>query len=106
LDSKLLAEKNVNKLKSLKDLPEFCKGMKQDMQLKAMKDLKTHKINTLIATCIAEEGLDFGEIDLIVCYDASGLTPVRMMQRFGRTGRKRAGRVIMFLNEYEIKKYE
>lgn len=88
------------------ELPEYCPGMNQDLQKKAVQKLKNHKINTLIATCIAEEGLDFGEIDLIICYDASGLNPVRMMQRFGRTGRKRAGRVIMFLDEREIKIYE
>jgi ERCC4-related helicase len=68
--------------------------------------LKNDKINTLVATCIAEEGLDFGEIDLVICYDSSGLNPVSMIQRFGRTGRKRPGRVIMFLNEDEIKSYE
>jgi len=30
----------------------------------------------LIATCIAEEGLDIGEVDLIVCYDG-GFSPIR-----------------------------
>lgn len=43
-----------------------------------MKNFKAGKINTLIATCIGEEGLDIGEVDLIVCYD-SGFTPIRMI---------------------------
>ena len=43
-----------------------------------MKDFKKGKFNTLVATCIGEEGLDIGEVDLIVCYD-SGFTPIRMM---------------------------
>jgi len=51
-----------------------------------MKNFRDGKFNTLVATCIGEEGLDIGEVDLIVCYD-SGFTPVRMMQRMGRTGR-------------------
>ena len=32
----------------------------------------------LVATSIGEEGLDIGEVDLIVCYDASA-SPIRMV---------------------------
>lgn len=72
----------------------------------------------MIATCIGEEGLDIGEVDLIICYD-SGFSPIRyflkslkysliklflsqikrMIQRMGRTGRKRAGKVYVLLME-------
>ena len=52
----------------------------------------------LVATCIAEEGLDIGEVDLIICYD-SGFSPIRMIQRMGRTGRKRDGKIIILLTE-------
>ena len=45
----------------------------------------------MVATCIGEEGLDIGEVDLIVCFDAQN-SPTRMVQRMGRTGRKRDGR--------------
>lgn len=31
-----------------------------------------------MATCIGEEGLDIGEVDLIICYDAQK-TPIRMV---------------------------
>ncbi len=61
-----------------------------------MKRFKEGEINTLIATCIGEEGLDIGEVDLIVCFD-SGHTPIRMIQRMGRTGRKRSGKVYILL---------
>ncbi|KAL7675581.1 hypothetical protein ACOME3_001848 [Neoechinorhynchus agilis] len=54
--------------------------------------------NVLVATCVAEEGLDIGDVDLIVCFD-SNRSPVRMVQRMGRTGRKRHGKVIMLLTE-------
>ena len=50
----------------------------------------------LVATSIAEEGLDIGEVDLIVLYD-SVQSPIRFVQRIGRTGRKRNGRVVMIL---------
>jgi superfamily II DNA/RNA helicase len=43
--------------------------------------------NTLVATCVGEEGLDVGECDLIVLFDTSS-SPIRTVQRMGRTGRK------------------
>ncbi len=57
-------------------------------------------MNVIIATSVAEEGLDIGEVDLIVCYD-SGMSPIRLTQRMGRTGRKRDGKIIMLLTEKE-----
>ena len=52
----------------------------------------------LVATCIAEEGLDIGEVDLLVCYEGIS-SSTRLLQRKGRTGRKRSGRVVMLLTE-------
>lgn len=54
--------------------------------------------NTLVSTCVGEEGLDIGEVDLIVCFDAQK-SPVRLVQRMGRTGRKRQGRIVVLLSE-------
>lgn len=71
-------------------------GMDQKKQNAVIQDFKTGKYNTLIATSIGEEGLDIGTVDLIVCYDASS-SPIRMLQRIGRTGRKRVGRVCLLL---------
>jgi ATP-dependent DNA helicase MPH1 len=51
-----------------------------------------------VCTSIGEEGLDIGEVDLIVCYDASA-SPIRMLQRMGRTGRKRDGKIILLMTE-------
>lgn len=59
----------------------------------------------MISTCVAEEGLDIGDVDLIVCYD-SGLSPIRITQRFGRTGRKWDGWVCLLLTEHEYTKYK
>ena len=49
--------------------------------------------NTLVCTCVGEEGLDIGEVDLIICFDAHK-SPIRLVQRMGRTGRKRNGRIV------------
>lgn len=59
-----------------------------------MADFRKGTYNVLIATCVAEEGIDCGEVDLIVCFDVSSKNPTRLVQRMGRTGRKRNGRVI------------
>jgi len=86
---------STNKTKGGKTINE---GINQKKQFQILKKFKEYEFNTLIATCIGEEGLDIGEIDLIICYD-SGFSPIRMVQRMGRTGRKRAGKVIMLLME-------
>lgn len=54
--------------------------------------------NTLVSTCVGEEGLDIGEVDLIVCFDAQK-NPIRLVQRMGRTGRKRQGRIVVIVAE-------
>lgn len=48
---------------------------------------------------MAEEGIDVGEVDLIVCFDVNNKNPTRYIQRIGRTGRKRQGKVIMLVTE-------
>ncbi|KAF2132539.1 P-loop containing nucleoside triphosphate hydrolase protein, partial [Dothidotthia symphoricarpi CBS 119687] len=69
-------------------------GMNQKEQLEVIEKFKAGTYNTLIATSIGEEGLDIGEVDLIICYDSKA-SPIRMLQRMGRTGRKREGKIVM-----------
>lgn len=71
----------------------------QRQQLATMADFRAGRVNVLIATCVAEEGIDVGEIDLIVCFDISNKNPTRFVQRIGRTGRKRDGQVLMLVTE-------
>jgi ATP-dependent DNA helicase MPH1 len=71
-------------------------GMKQKQQIETIERFKSGSFNVLVATSIGEEGLDIGQVDLIVCYDASA-SPIRMLQRMGRTGRKRAGNIVLLL---------
>ncbi|KAL2424441.1 ATP-dependent DNA helicase mph1 [Exophiala dermatitidis] len=71
-------------------------GMDQKTQMDVIKKFKAGTYNTIVATSIGEEGLDIGEVDLIVCYDCSK-SPIRMLQRMGRTGRKRAGKIVLLL---------
>lgn len=59
-----------------------------------MDQFKSGGYNVLIATCIAEEGLDIGNVDLIICFDMQS-SPIRMLQRMGRTGRHRDGTILL-----------
>ena len=54
---------------------------------------------------VAEEGLDMGEVDLVVCFD-NVASPVRLVQRLGRTGRKREGRCVLLMTEPERQRYQ
>ncbi|THH21565.1 hypothetical protein EW146_g39 [Bondarzewia mesenterica] len=74
------------------------RGFAQREQLDVIKRFKAGEFNVLVSTSIGEEGLDIGEIDMIVCYE-SQKTPIRMLQRVGRTGRKRDGFVHVLLAE-------
>ncbi|CAL0329459.1 unnamed protein product [Lupinus luteus] len=52
--------------------------------------------NVIVATSIGEEGLDIMEVDLVISFDAN-ISPLRMIQRMGRTGRKHDGRLLLVL---------
>ncbi|CAH0754382.1 unnamed protein product [Bemisia tabaci] len=73
-------------------------GLGQKAQLEILNNFKSGTFNTLIATSIGEEGLDIGEVDLIICLDAQQ-SITRHIQRIGRTGRKRAGACIFLVTE-------
>ncbi|XP_068631375.1 DEAD-box ATP-dependent DNA helicase Fancm isoform X2 [Battus philenor] len=71
----------------------------QKQQLRVMRSFRAGESNTLVATCVAEEGLDVGNVDLILCFDISTRSPIRLVQRCGRTGRERGGQVYILVTE-------
>ena len=70
------------------------------MQAALIAKFKRGGLNTLVATCVAEEGLDIGDVNLIISYDCLS-SPIRMVQRFGRTGRAGVGKVIVLIQKGE-----
>ncbi|KAG0581901.1 hypothetical protein KC19_3G018500 [Ceratodon purpureus] len=74
------------------------KGQTQKVQQAVLQKFRSGGYNTIVATSIAEEGLDIMEVDLVICFDAN-ISPLRMIQRMGRTGRKRDGRVVVLASE-------
>lgn len=73
-------------------------GMNQKEQQHVIQQFKSGIFNCLVCTCIGEEGLDIGSVDLIVNFDCLR-SPIRMVQRTGRTGRKRKGRVVCLVSK-------
>ncbi len=74
------------------------KGLTQEEQAKRIQMLKDGDLNVLVATSIAEEGLDIPEVDHVLFYEPipSG---IRTIQRRGRTGRKSPGKVTILAAE-------
>ena len=68
------------------------KGLTQKQQKEIIKAFKMGEYDVLISTSVAEEGIDIPAVDLVVLYEPVP-SEVRMIQRRGRTGRKRTGRV-------------
>ena len=71
-------------------------GMKQNQQREVVRSFKQGGFNVLVSTSIGEEGLDIGDVDLIINYDAPK-SAIRQTQRAGRTGRKHVGRVVYLI---------
>lgn len=68
------------------------KGLTQKEQKEIIKAFKIGEYDVLLSTSVAEEGIDIPAVDLVILYE-SVPSEVRMIQRRGRTGRKRSGRV-------------
>ncbi|XP_057538948.1 DEAD-box ATP-dependent RNA helicase FANCM isoform X2 [Amaranthus tricolor] len=82
------------------------KGQTQKVQQAVLEKFRMGGYNVIVATSIGEEGLDIMEVDLVICFDAN-ISPLRMIQRMGRTGRKRDGRVVVLACEgTELKGYK
>lgn len=73
-------------------------GMNQKMQEEILNDFRQGKYNVLVATSVAEEGLDIPSTDRVIFYEPVP-SEIRSIQRRGRTGRKHAGDVFILLYE-------
>lgn len=72
------------------------KGLTQKEQKEILEKFKQGEISVLVATSVAEEGLDIPQCDLVIMYD-SVPSAIRAIQRRGRTGRVQAGSVIILI---------
>jgi len=65
-------------------------GLKQKEQKEMIKKFRSGKINILVATSIAEEGLDIPEVNEVIFYEPIP-SAIRKIQRSGRTARLSKG---------------
>ena len=72
------------------------KGLKQKEQVEIIKKFREGEYNVLVATSVAEEGLDVPSTDLVVFYEPIP-SEIRSIQRKGRAGRRRIGKVVILI---------
>ncbi len=73
-------------------------GLSQKQQAEMLDLFRDGMFNILIATSVAEEGLDIPKVDLVVFYEPIP-SAIRHIQRRGRTGRQEKGRVAIFMTK-------
>jgi len=72
------------------------KGMNQKEQGRILSAFREGRFPILVASSVAEEGLDVPDVDLVVFFE-SVPSEIRAIQRRGRTGRSSLGRVTVLL---------
>lgn len=73
-------------------------GLSQIEQQAILREFAQGKINILVATSIAEEGLDLPEVDLVIFYEPIP-SAIRKIQRQGRTARLKPGKLIILVTK-------
>ncbi len=74
------------------------KGMNQKKQVDIIDRFQAGEFNVLVATSVAEEGLDIPSTDLVIFYEPVP-SEIRSIQRRGRTGRHRTGKVFILVSK-------
>ncbi len=72
------------------------KGMNQKEQARVLGAFRDGRFPVMVASSVAEEGLDVPDVDLVVFFE-SVPSEIRAIQRRGRTGRSSLGRVVVLL---------
>ncbi len=72
------------------------KGLTQKKQIETLERFRKGEYNILVASSVAEEGLDIPKVDLVVFYEPVP-SEIRAIQRRGRTGRFREGKIVVMI---------
>jgi len=104
-DTTMRIVKELNKLENVK-AERFVgqaskkgdEGLSQKKQKEIIDKFRSGEFNVLVATSVAEEGLDIPEVDMVILFEPVP-SEIRSIQRRGRTARKRSGEVVILMAE-------
>ncbi|MBI2662884.1 DEAD/DEAH box helicase [Candidatus Woesearchaeota archaeon] len=71
-------------------------GFSQKQQKEILDNFRNNQFNILVATSVAEEGLDIPKVDKVIFYEPIP-SAIRSIQRRGRTGRLEKGEVTVLI---------
>ena len=91
--NELKVEKFIGQASKLDD-----KGFPQHLQIEILQKFRENEVDVMVATSVAEEGLDIPNVDAIIFYEPVP-SEIRLIQRRGRTGRSAPGRCYILVAE-------
>jgi len=97
-----IISRNLNKIKGIKaeifigQAKKNGVGLSQKEQKQILNKFSQGEINILVATSIAEEGLDIPEVNAVIFYEPVP-SAIRAIQRSGRTARLIEGKLIILI---------
>mgnify|MGYP001587891885 FL=1 len=92
----LLKSEGVSAKKFVGQANKEGKGLKQREQGEIIQAFKAGMFNVLVASSVGEEGLDIPEVNLVIFYEPVA-SELRRIQRSGRTGRTKPGKIIYLI---------
>lgn len=103
-DSATKITEEINKLPNIRaqlfvgQAKKKSSGLSQKQQKEVLDKFRNGEFNVLVATSVAEEGLDIPSVDLVLFYEPIP-SAIRTVQRRGRTGRHGEGRVMILMTQ-------
>ncbi|RLG14992.1 MAG: hypothetical protein DRN66_00520 [Candidatus Nanohalarchaeota archaeon] len=95
-----LSSGNDSKIKPIRFIGQRASNT-QKQQRETLDKFRDGKYNVLVSTSVGEEGLDIPKVDTVLFYEPIP-SEIRTIQRRGRTGRKKIGRLYILITKNTI----